>query len=141
MIEPVSGTRCLRRHITVVVGIDRRLERHPAGNFNAGLCGTVELGRIVGEQHDPRAVQHPEQACGDAIIALIVVEAECGVGVEGVEAVVLQLLCPHLVGETKPAALLTQRRAWSEANLCAGASGYEVAFKLSSSLRTNILST
>ena len=62
MIEPVSGSRCLRRHITAVVGIDRRLERHPAGNFNAGLCETVELGRIVVEQHDPRAFQHPERA-------------------------------------------------------------------------------
>jgi hypothetical protein len=57
MIEPVSGTRCLRRHMTAVVGIDRRLERHPAGNFNAGLCETVELGRIVGEQRS---------ACGTA---------------------------------------------------------------------------
>ncbi len=50
MIEPVSGTHCLRRHITAVVGIDRHLERHPAGNFNAGLCETVELGPIVAEQ-------------------------------------------------------------------------------------------
>ena len=54
MIEPVSGTRCLRRHITAVVGIDRRLERNPAGNFNAGL------------------------------------------------------ICPNLVGETRPASFLSQ---------------------------------
>jgi hypothetical protein len=54
VIELVSGTRCLRRHITAVVGIDRRLERNPAGNFNAGL------------------------------------------------------IRPHLVGETKPAAFLSQ---------------------------------
>ena len=50
MIEPVSGTRYLRRHITPVVGIDRHLERHPAGNFNGDLCETVELGQIVAEQ-------------------------------------------------------------------------------------------
>ena len=43
MIKPVSGTRCLRRHITAVVGIDRRLERHPAGNFNAGLFYVTAL--------------------------------------------------------------------------------------------------
>ena len=66
------------------------------------------LSPIVGEQHGPRAVQHPEHACDDAVIALIVIEAECGVGVEGVEAVVLQLICPHLVGETKPAAFPSQ---------------------------------
>jgi hypothetical protein len=35
-------------------------------------------------------------------------QAECGVGVEGIEAVVVQLICPHLVGETKPAALPSQ---------------------------------
>jgi hypothetical protein len=99
----VPGTHCLHRHITAVVGVDRAIERHPAGNFNAGLCETVELGPIV-EQHGPHAVQHPEHASGDAVIALIVIEAECGVGVEGIEAVVLQLICPHLVGETEPAA-------------------------------------
>src|SRR5260370_7067077 len=46
--------------------------------------------------------------CGDSVIALVIVKAECGVGVEGVEAVVLQLICPHLVGETKPSAFLRQ---------------------------------
>src|ERR1700730_11530234 len=54
LIEPMFGTRCLRRHITAVVGIDWHLERNPAGNFNADLT------------------------------------------------------CPHLVGETKPAAFLSQ---------------------------------
>jgi hypothetical protein len=34
---------------------------------------------------DPGAVKHPEHACGDAVVALIVIEAECGVGVERVE--------------------------------------------------------
>jgi hypothetical protein len=66
------------------------------------------LSPIVGEQPGPRAVQHPEHACDDAVIALIVIEAECVVGVEGIETVVLQLICPHLVGETKPAAFPSQ---------------------------------
>jgi hypothetical protein len=44
----------------------------------------------------------------NTVIALIVVKAEGGVGVESIEAVVLQLICPHLVGETKPAAFLRQ---------------------------------
>ena len=108
MIEPVLGTHCLRCHVTTVIGIDRRIEWHPAGNLNAGRCQAVELGRVVGQQHDPRAVQHPEHMCGDAVVALIIVEAERGVGVEGVEAVILQLICPHLVGEAKSAALLRQ---------------------------------
>jgi len=57
---------------------------------------------------DPRAAKHPEHACGDAVVALIVIEAECGVGVEWVEAVVLRLICPHLVGATRPAGFLSQ---------------------------------
>jgi hypothetical protein len=40
-------------------------------------------------------VKHPEHACGDAVVALIVIEAECGVGVKRVEAVVLRLICPQ----------------------------------------------
>ena len=50
MIEQGSGTHCLRRHIAAVAGIDRHLERHPAGNFNADICETVKLGPIVAEQ-------------------------------------------------------------------------------------------
>ena len=37
-IEAVSGAHCLGEHIAAIVGIDWRLERHPAGNFNAGAC-------------------------------------------------------------------------------------------------------
>jgi hypothetical protein len=104
----MSRTHSLGDHITTVVGIDRRLEWHSVGDFNARACQTVELGWIVGEQHNPRAIQYPQHMCGDPVIALIVIEAERDVGVEGIEAVVLQLICPHLVGETKPAAFLGQ---------------------------------
>jgi hypothetical protein len=58
---------------------------------------------------DPRAVQHPEHVCGDAVIALIVIEAECGVGVERVEAVVLRLR-RSTIGWSAPAALAQSNR-------------------------------
>jgi hypothetical protein len=34
---------------------------------------------------DPGAVKYLEPACGNAVVALIFIEAECGVGVERVE--------------------------------------------------------
>ena len=108
MIELVAGARRLRRQIAAVVGIDRRLERHPAGDLDAGLGETVELGRVVGQQHDARAVEHLQHARGNAVVALVVIEAERGVGIDRVEAVVLHLIGAHLVGEAKAAAFLRQ---------------------------------
>ena len=63
-IEAVSGTLRPGDHIAAVVGIDRRFQRHPAGDLDAGAGKAVELGRIVGKQHDPCAVQHLQHACG-----------------------------------------------------------------------------
>src|SRR5436190_492966 len=66
MLEPVSRSRCLGCHVTAVVGVDRRLKRHPADNFDASLCEASELGGIVGEQRYSCAVQHSQHARGDA---------------------------------------------------------------------------
>jgi hypothetical protein len=76
--------------------------------LNAGLCKAIELGRVVGEQRDPCAIQHSEHTRGDGVIALVVRKAERGIGVDGVEAIVLKLICSHLVGETKSATFLRQ---------------------------------
>src|SRR3954449_5578037 len=108
MLEPVSRSRCLGCHVTAVVRVDRRLKRHPADNFDASLCETIELGGIVGEQGYSCATQHSQHARGDAVIAFIIVKSERGIGIEGVETIILQLICPHLVCETNSAALLRQ---------------------------------
>jgi len=66
------------RRLSALIGA---FERHPAGNFNAGLCETVELGRIV--VSSTVRVQLASGAClRRCRIALIVIEGECGVGVE-----------------------------------------------------------
>ena len=82
--------------------------RHPADDFNAGFGETIELGRVVGEQDDARAFEHLEHARGNAIVALIVIEAKRGVCIDGIEAVVLQPIGAHLVGEADAAAFLRQ---------------------------------
>ena len=106
MAELVPGARGLRREIAAVVGIDRSFERHAAGDFDAGLDKPVELGRVVGHEHHAGAAQHLQHADRHAIVALVVVEAERGVGIDRVEACVLQLVGPHLVGKTDATALL-----------------------------------
>ena len=108
MVEPVAGARYLRSHITAVVGIDRRLERHPARDFDAGLGEAVEFCRIIGEQDNSRAVENLEHAGRDAIVALIIIKAEGGVCIDGIETIILQPVCVHLVGEAKAAAFLRQ---------------------------------
>ena len=92
----------------MVVGVDRRLKRHPAGNFDASPCEAIELGGIVGEQRYSCAVQDSQHARGDAVIAFIIIKSEGGIGIEGVETIILQPICPHLVCQTKSAALLRQ---------------------------------
>src|SRR5947209_11660774 len=107
MIEPMAGTHSLCRHIAASIGVDWRLKRHPARNFNPGSGEAIELCRIVSEQSDTRAVQHPEHARG-AIIALIIIETKRVVRIEGVETFILQLIGSHFVGKTEPAAFLRQ---------------------------------
>jgi len=102
----VSGTRSFGNHVSVGVRVDRDLKLHPAGDINSGRSEAVELGRIVGQQNNPRTVQHSEHTSGDAIVTFIVVESERGVGVDRIETLVLQLVRPHLVGETEPASFL-----------------------------------
>ena len=51
---------------------------------------------------------HLEHTRGNAVVALVIVKAESRVGIEGIEAVILQLIGPHLVGEAEATALLSQ---------------------------------
>ena len=108
MTELMAGARRFRRQIAAIVGVDRGLERHAAGDLDTGLGEAVDLGRIVGEQHHPVAAEHLQHADRDAVVALVIVEAERGVGVHRVEAAVLKLVGAHLVGETDAAAFLRE---------------------------------
>src|SRR5664279_3540709 len=108
MIEPVPGPSGLRRQIAAIVGIDRRLKRHPSRNLDSRFGETVELGWIIRQEHDAVAVEHLQHAGSDAVVALVVIETKRRVGINGVEPIVLHLIGPHLVGEAKPAALLRQ---------------------------------
>src|SRR5450830_429933 len=108
MIEPVPGPSRFRRQIAAVVGVTWRLKRHPSCDLNSSLSETVELGWVIGEQHDASAVEHLQHPRGDTVVALIIIEAESRVGINRVKTVFLHLVGAHLVGQTQTAALLRQ---------------------------------
>ena len=49
MFEPVSGAGRFGGEIAAVIGIDRRLKRHAAGDLDSRMRKLVKLGRIVGD--------------------------------------------------------------------------------------------
>src|SRR5262245_18275363 len=116
MAEPVPGPSDLCGHIATVVGIYGCLKRHSAYDLNSRLGEAIEFGRVIGEESDACAFEHLKHACCNTIVALVVVEAEGSICVDGIEAVILQLVGAHLVGETDAAALLreTENKASTE---------------------------
>jgi hypothetical protein len=104
----VPGAYCFGRQVTPVVGIDRRLERNAGGDFDTRLNETVELGWIVGKQHDARTVQGSQHHRRSSIVALIVLETQHRVGVARIQPGVLQSIGPHLVRKADAAAFLGQ---------------------------------
>src|SRR3954454_8163091 len=88
--EFVPGAYCFGRQVTPVVGIDRCLERNASGDLDARLNETVELGWVVGEQHDSCTVQRSQYHRSSSVVALIVFETQHRVGVARIEPFVLQ---------------------------------------------------
>ena len=101
--RPTGGSsRCPERaalvvDVTAVVRVDRRFQRHAPDDFDTGLLPRLFSLLVVGEQHDLRAVQDPQHACGNPVVPLVIVEPECRVGVESVEAVILELIGPGIL--------------------------------------------
>jgi hypothetical protein len=108
VIELVSGARRLGGEMPSVVGIDRPLQRHASRHIDAGIGEAVELRWIIREQPHPRAAEQLQHAHRDAVIALVVVETQDGIGVDGMETGFLQLIGADLVGEAQAAAFLLQ---------------------------------
>ena len=67
-----------------------------------------ELRRVVGQEPHPRAAEHLQHANRDRVVALVVVEAQHRVGIDSVEAGILQLIGTELVDETETTAFLLQ---------------------------------
>ena len=104
----MPGAHGLGGQIAAILGIDRRMQRHAPADLDAGAGKAVQLGRIVGQQHDAAAAEQLQHARRDPIVALIVLETERHIGIDRVEAGILQPIRLHLVGEAEPAPLLVE---------------------------------
>ena len=101
--EFMPGACCFRRQITLVVGIDRGLERNAGGDINAG-CETIELGRIVGKQ---RSACNPGFAASRRnAIARSSSSNPASCSIARIEPAVLQSIGSHLVRQADAAAFL-----------------------------------
>jgi hypothetical protein len=98
----------LRVQVPDVVLVRRRDQRDPSGDLDPVGAQPVHLGRIVRhEAHasDSQRAQHVRRA---AVVAGVLGKSEEAIGLEGVEAVLLERVGPELVREPDASALLPQ---------------------------------
>src|SRR6185295_10268250 len=82
------------------------LQWNAARYFDTGLAQAVELRRIIGQEPHTRAAEDLQHARRDPVVALIIVEAERRIGIDGIEPGVLKPIGAHLVGEPQSATFL-----------------------------------
>jgi hypothetical protein len=66
MAKVMSGAGGLCSHVTGIIGIDRRFDRHASSDLNPRFSRAVELGRIVGQQHNASDPEHFQHAGSDS---------------------------------------------------------------------------
>ncbi len=98
----------LGAQVASIVRIGRDDQRQARGDADAERLEAGDLARVVGHQLDRLHAERVQHVGGDAVVALVVAEAQGLVGLDGVEAVVLQLVGADLVGQADAAALLAQ---------------------------------
>ena len=100
-----------RLQVTEVVGVGCHLDGHVLDDLESVGPESHTLHGVVGEQShlmDAQVAQHLGSA---AVVALIGLEAEVDVGIDGVEAFFLQLIGRYLVHQADAATFLLQKIA------------------------------
>ena len=77
-------------------------------DFDSCLAAACNLGWIVAEQEDTGAAKYFEHACGDQIIAFVVLESKSRICIHRIQARVLQPIGAHFVGKSEAASFLSQ---------------------------------
>ena len=88
----------------VVGGLD--LDGDPLGDLHAELGELVDLVRVVGQKAQALHAQRAEDLGADVVLPLVPGKAQGQVGVQGVHALLLELIGPELVDEADAPALL-----------------------------------
>ena len=100
--EPVA----LGAQVGLVVRVGHVLDRDLIGDRQAVAGQAGDLLGVVGEDADRGQPEVDEDLGADPVVAQVGGQAEPEVGVDGVEALLLELVGPQLVEQADPAALL-----------------------------------
>lgn len=100
VVQPVPGAFGLGAQVAPVVLVELAIAGLAADHLDTASAHGVDLAGIVGQQLDARDGKGLEHLQRDMIAAFVVAEAQHLVGVDGIQAVVLQVVGPQLVGQT-----------------------------------------
>src|ERR1700737_312593 len=95
----MTELRLLGPKVRDVLIVRRGPQRNPLDDLETESVEATVLGRVVGHEAHGRDAEIDEDLRADAVLALVDREAELDVGLDGVTALVLQVVRPHLVTE------------------------------------------
>ena len=104
--ERVPHPLLLRAQVADVVGGRHGRQADPADDLEVVSAESAVLGGVVGDEAGPTYPQVGEDRRAGAVGPGVDGQAECGVGVDGVEALLLQRVGADLVAEPDPASLV-----------------------------------
>src|SRR3974390_1846997 len=105
-VQQVAHPLPLRAQVGDVLGIGRRLQRHALGDVETEPLEAAVLDRVVGHEAHGGHPEVDQHLGADAVLAAVDRQALLQVGVDGVVALLLQLVGPDLVAEADAAALV-----------------------------------
>lgn len=108
MTEFMSRALRLGGKITPVVGVYRAVQGYPFHDIDTAATKAIKFAGIVGHQANPGTAKQQQHASGDSVIALIIIEPDSAVRVDGIEATILQLIGPKLVGQAEATTFLLE---------------------------------
>ncbi len=104
----MAGPVPLGCKIAFIVRIGRQLVGHALDNRDPRLFQARYLFGIVGQQADAVLTQQLKHARRNPEVARIDSKTEAEIGIDGIKALILQLISPQLVDEADPTTFLPQ---------------------------------
>src|SRR4029450_10593149 len=105
-LQQVAHALALGPEVAEVLGVGAGLERDPLHALEAEALEPAVLGRVVGEQAHGGAPEVDQDLGADPVLAPVDRQAQVEVGVDGVAALLLEVVGAQLVGQPDTAALM-----------------------------------
>src|SRR5215472_606628 len=106
--QEVTHAVGLGTQILLIDRVRRHLQRHTLDDFDAPQLECALLERVIGQQSYAVKPEVKQDGGSGRVVAPVNRQPECQVGVDGVEAAVLQGVRANLVSQADAAAFLTQ---------------------------------